>query len=437
MGEVTNRDVPPKWYAAEKWFAAAFVAFFLAVFFGNKLIGVGHGLAGVGLVAALFQKEFRWDWGRFSLSTWLLLSFSFFALISISANPDTIGNFFDHARKLRYELLLFLLVALPVASRQLWRNLVLRDLCFAAWLGGLFVTTIIGMASFFLGDRLPLISEIGYQGRVSGIYGQVMTFAHSLMFSSVVLGALLVRPTLLKRVTRIPYWIFLSATILSGVCLYFTYTRGAVLSAGVALLVLALLHSRKAVLGIVVLALLFAAYACNDYYGGGKTPRYFNAQDPVRINQWTASALAFAENPLFGVGFVNFEPQSVALKERYGLKPGKKTGKRKNRKYVYFKGHSHNNYLESFAATGVFGGLSFLGFCGAWLVEVFKSRYAILFAPPVVAFLVSGLFENTFFDSEVLNGIILLYVVSRIVISQETTAAGEKITPPLSQPSSA
>jgi O-antigen ligase len=433
MNNSIEKSGVQKWLAAERWFAAAFVAFFLAVFFGNKLIAAGHGLAGIGVIAAFVQKDFRWKWDQFSPSTWCLLTFGVFALLSIVANLDAVESFGAHARKLRYELLVFVLLAIPAATRLLSQSIRLRDTCSAVWLGGLFLTTLFGLASFFFGDRLSFLTEIGYQGRVSGIYGQVMTFAHALLFSSVALAALVMKPILLRQLTRIPHWVFVAATILAGISLYFTYTRGAVLAAAVALFVLAFQHSRRVVIGLVVVAVCFVAYAYNDYYGGGKTPRYFNVQDPVRINQWTTSALALAENPVFGVGFVNFEPQSVKLKERYGLKPVKKVGKRKDRKWVYFKGHSHNNYLEAFAATGVFGGLAFLGFCGFWLFEVSRSKYALLLLPPLVAVLVSGCFENTFFDSEVLNGIILLYVVSQVVLARERSNSLEAgTTPPLS-----
>ena len=68
---------------------------------------------------------------------------------------------------------------------------------------------------------------------MSGIYGQVMTFAHALLFSSVALAALVMKPTLLRQLTRIPHWVFVAATILAGISLYFTYTRGAVLAAAV------------------------------------------------------------------------------------------------------------------------------------------------------------------------------------------------------------
>ena len=82
-----------KWLAAERWFAAAFGALFLAVFFGNKLIAAGHGLAGIGVIAALVQRDFRWKWNRFSRSTWCLLTFGVFALLSIVANLDAVESF--------------------------------------------------------------------------------------------------------------------------------------------------------------------------------------------------------------------------------------------------------------------------------------------------------------------------------------------------------
>ncbi len=65
MNNSIEKSGVQKWLAAERWFAGAFVAFFLAVFLGNKLIAAGHGLAGIGVIAALVQRDFRWKWDRF------------------------------------------------------------------------------------------------------------------------------------------------------------------------------------------------------------------------------------------------------------------------------------------------------------------------------------------------------------------------------------
>jgi O-antigen ligase len=117
--------------------------------------------------------------------------------------------------------------------------------------------------------------------------------------------------------------------------------------------------------------------------------------------------------------------RSVELKKRYGIErdPG----------FIdnggYLRGHAHNNYLEALASTGIFGGLAFLAFCVYWTGEALRSRYAFIFVPLIAAFLVSGLFTNTFFDSETLNCILLLYLFSQWTFRWEET---NPLIPPLS-----
>lgn len=428
-----NKGVGSTW----QWMGASLLALTLATFWGNKLIGAGQALLAVAIVSALLRKDGKWDSRNFSRSTWCLIGFVAFAIISILANLTEVSSAIGHGRKLRYELIGLLLLGMVTTRRLFIESTGFRDLALGAWLIAMVSAGLLGIVSFLWWGKIPLLNEVGYKGRVSGLFGQVMTFAHLLMLSSVVLAALAISPKIVKRITRIPHWVFAAATVFSGICLYFTYTRGAVLGAAAGLFVLAFLHSRKTVIALFVIALSFLAYTSKDHFGSGDQSRYFMFHNSLRMNQWTASALAFADNPLFGVGFNQFEPQSVELKKQYGLPPAKSVGIPPEQEMIYFESHSHNNYLEAFAGTGLFGGLAFLGFCGFWAYEALRSRFAMILFPPVVAFLVSGFFENTFFDSEVLNGILLFYVVSRIVISQETTAGGERITPPLSQPSSA
>ena len=148
-----------KWLAAERWFAAAFGALFLAVFFGNKLIAAGHGLAGIGVIAALVQRDFRWKWNRFSRSTWCLLTFGVFALLSIVANLDAVESFGAHARKLRYELLVFVLLAIPAATRLLSQSIrPARHFARLSWLGGAFSYDALWTGVFFLW-RPTLLSD--------------------------------------------------------------------------------------------------------------------------------------------------------------------------------------------------------------------------------------------------------------------------------------
>lgn len=88
------------------------------------------------------------------------------------------------------------------------------------------------------------------------------------------------------------------------------------------------------------------------------------------------------------MGFRNFEHQAAELKEKIALRPDTIRLK----KGVYLNRHARNNYLEAFASTCVLGGL---------------------------AFLVSGMLENTFYDSEVLNVVPVFHLCSQVVMTEE------------------
>lgn len=116
------------------------------------------------------------------------------------------------------------------------------------------------------------------------------------------------------------------------------------------------------------------------------------------------------------MGFRNFEHQAAELKEKFALRPDTIRLK----KGVYLNRHARNNYLKAFAPTCVLGGLAFLGFFYSWLLECCNSgSHREFFTPIVAAFLVSGMFENTFYDSEVLNVVLVFYLCSQVVMTEE------------------
>ncbi|NLT72243.1 MAG: O-antigen ligase family protein [Verrucomicrobiaceae bacterium] len=231
-----------------------------------------------------------------------------------------------------------------------------------------------------------------------------MTFAYTLQFSVVALAGFVMVPSLWKEVTRIPWWVAVFSFVIACGAMYLTYTRGAMLGVVTGFLAFVILRSPKLLFALLIIGVAGGIYAYTD------DSRYFYLEDPVRVNQWTAAAVSFLERPMFGLGFRNFETYSVVLKERYGF--AMDTVDLQGNP-VFFKGHAHNNFLEAFASTGLFGGIALLGFCYHWVRESLRGRYSLIFVPLIAAFLVSGLFENTFYDSEVLNCILLIYLFSQ------------------------
>lgn len=377
------------------------------VFLGNVFIAIGQGLLVIGIAHGFVSSRgFPWDWRSFSGSYWFLAFGVLASLLSIVGNLDTIGEPMDLVKKLRYHALILCALLLPALRSGTVFEMAKRNVYVIAWTGGLVISVGVGLIAV-------LGKEAGDSDRLSGLYGQVMTFAYILQFSVVALFIFLLRPEVFRRLTRIPWAVVVPVLVVAGLGLYLSFTRGAVLGALVGVAVASLYRSRWLIVPFVLLAAVAGIFSLQQ------KDRYLEFGPVHRISHWKGAALTFARYPVLGVGYRNYEIRSAELKKEFGLPPDRKFKKQKNSESGYLQRHAHNNYLEAFASTGVFGGLAFLGFCFCWTREAWRSRYAFIFVPLIAAFLVSGLFENTFFDSEVLNCILLIYLFSQVLLYRE------------------
>jgi len=428
------------WFSASNLFAAGLFCLFVGIGGGAKPVAVGQVFVFLAIAKAFFERgRETLSWRSLPPSAWSLVVFVLISAISVFANWSVIAAPFEHLGKLRYLAVVPVLLAMPWLMRGLlpmpWR----RDSLVLAWIVPLACAISIGLYAFATGSHPLRGGDLVDIRRVSGLYGQVMTFAYSLQFSVVALAAFFLVPRAWKAMTRVPWWIAVVMLLLGVVALYFTYTRGAMLGAVAGVAVLAMRRSWK--LGALVAMICIAGVAFlalkASREGGEKHdrgPRYLQTDSDIRLGQWRAASLSFLERPVLGWGYRNFELQSAALKERYGFEKDIVRKRGQPRQVTYFQGHAHNNILESFASMGVVGGLAFLAFVLFWLREAWRSRYGLFLAPPVIAFLVSGMFENTFFDSEVLNCLILLYLITQWVREEEgegRLTAPEPTLPPV------
>jgi len=384
------------------------------MFFGAKLIAAGQVIILCSLVAVLFEKGRSVpQWRELGSSARWLAFYLLVSVVSILANFQEIEAPLTQLGKLRYHVIVLLVLMMPALVRDhlevKWR----RDCLVLAWLVPLVLAVLIGMVASVTGEHPLRGHEPVNLRRISGFYGQVMTFANSLQFSVVALAVFFLTPALWKSLTRVPFAVAVGVLLIAGAGLYLTYTRGAMLGVVTGFTIYGLMRSYKFVILAALVGIAAAAFASFD------GARYLEAKSTLRVTQWQAAAISFIERPVFGLGYRSFEQHSAALKERYGFKkdivrrPGEKP------EVIYFKGHAHNNILESFASTGLFGGIAFLGFCYAWTREMRRSRNALVFVPLIGAFFIAGLFENTFYDSEVLNCILLIYLASQWTLSRE------------------
>ncbi len=401
------------------YFGLAMVAMAAATYFGNLFIGISQGMVALCMIAlivtrikakseegdevqsGLYQSPFR----TWRASSWCLLGFFFFALISIFATTAELESPISHLRGLRYFIIVFLILTIPFTrnflnSRKIWVKAMA-----IAWLVSVGVATVSGLIGNFTGFNPILMEAPAKPGQASGLYGQPMTYAYSMQCSFLILLAWSL--TVLKGekrplgINRLVIW---GITCVSGAGILFSDARGAMLGVAVGGMAMVWLFSRKLALIVIATALIGGG----AYILGTKAEPGISVSDSRRLSQWKTASLAFVKHPIFGVGFDNFERRCADLKVEFHIPFDKfvvkvEDGKRK-RVWFHLKGHAHNNYLSAFASTGVFGGLSFMAFLGFWGLESLRSRNARLFVfPSIVAIAISGTFENTFSDSEVLS----------------------------------
>jgi len=60
--------------------------------------------------------------------------------------------------------------------------------------------------------------------------------------------------------------------------------------------------------------------------------------------------------------------------------------------------------------------------------------YREIFVPLIAIFLAAGIFENTFYDSEELNCILLIYVFSQVAIRHERNSTANNQPEPIKLP---
>lgn len=388
---------------------------------GNIFIAIGHGLLLVGIAFHLFgaeRLEGRRTWvnrREISLSFWFLLSYIVVCLASILVKWPFYDSGFDVLKKLRYEAIILLLLMIPGCIDYLRKPFVRKVAIGLIALVAL-VVCITGIISYFTGVH-PVTGKPLKFGRVGGVSGTVMSFAYSLQFFVLVIGALVVcgrdnRAWLERcipwRQTCWPIIFSLFAAVL--VAFFLSGSRGALGGVAVGGLVLVICLAKRWLWALSIgtgsiLLLWFWKTQSN----------FLEYSDPVRAKVWTTSILTFLDHPMVGLGYRQLELQSHLLAQRYGVEP---LIPNSDNPYAYFKGHAHNNVIEAFAGTGVFGGIMFCGFCVTWILECTRTRLLQIFIlPGVVAFCVSGMFESTFIDSETVNVVMLLYLVSQMLLT--------------------
>lgn len=431
---------------APRFLFAGLLCSCLGSYFGNVFIAAGHGmlLISMGLHLLLWSRERHagtgpsgegagWRQARPRWSTWFLAAMILTILISVFANWREIEEPLKVIKKARYHLIWAGLILTPGVRASFFSRIeAWAPWLVLAWLSSLSLATLSGIIGVATGYNPLLLAPNAFPTRVGGVSNMVMTYAYSLQFSVLLLVALSIgRDDVRQWLGGGRGWLkglIVGALPLAAAGLYLTYTRGAVMGALAGGLCLVLIQPgirlrRLVVWGLSLLVLVAGALALDE------ENRYLSARalspDRVRLSQWKAAWLTFQKQPVFGVGYRQFEERCLFLKAEFGMPLDTLVPVDGEKVPVYFSGHAHNEYLEALASTGLLGAFALFGFCGFWAWEVSRGKLARhFFLPVVVAFLVSALVQNLFTDSEDLNFLLLLYFLSQAVLDWEEGRQG-------------
>jgi O-antigen ligase len=333
-------------------------------------------LAGLWLVEALRKKRMARLPGWF----FCLMLFAFFTLLSTIFSMTPWQSLSDNR-----ELLTLLAVPLCLNILDSERRIVRA-------LSAVLLSSVISALS---GLEQAWRNGYSLDARLKGFTSHWMTFSGMLMMALVFFLV-----AFLLRSRRWPWWVLLPALGVMGVALLLGQTRSAWLGAGAALLFFMLFMRPKAMLALApLLVVLFLLLP------GAVKQRVASIVDPDdpsnrdRICMVYSGWRLFLDHPLTGVG-CNAVPLAVAANQGRYLHPLAKK----------INPHLHNNFLQLLAERGLLALLAFLAFCIVALRELIGRlraapgpwRYLPAGALFVfIAFLVAGLFEYNYGDSEV------------------------------------
>lgn len=256
--------------------------------------------------------------------------------------------------------------------------------------------------------------------RAKGFFSIYMTLAGSLSATLALLLALLVLGA--GRARRL-----LAPAALALVALGLTLARNAWLGCAAAIGLLVLLTRRLALILLIVVALVVGLTLSSAFHKRVmKTFDLSDASATERLYFWQAGLRMVADAPLLGLG-----PGGVGRSyERYKLPEGVRA----------HTGHLHNNLVQIAAERGLLGLAAWL-----WIWVAFFRRAARIYRalPPgrgddralvagslaaVTGFLVAGLFEYNFGDSEVIDLVLVVMALPFVVDRAAAAAAAPAAT---------
>jgi O-antigen ligase len=276
---------------------------------------------------------------------WLAYSVVFFltwSLASMLWAQDPISARFETSRLAQNAVLLFI-VFTAISRRQhlLW--------VMGAYLGGAFLTALVGLAG---GSSSEQFGPYADTGRLSGGISDPNELA-AILIPAVVIAAFLIAVTK-PPLTR---WLLASLVLVLALALFFTQSRGGLLSLAVVVVVTPLLAGPVRLRALVVI--LTVAALGVGYYSLVAPPaalshvtKFSVGSGTGREDLWRVSIQMFRDHPITGVGTGNFQ----AVEPRYAVR---NINLQRVDLVVDTPKVAHNTYLHILTELGIVGFAAF------------------------------------------------------------------------------
>lgn len=379
---------------------ASLISLALGLFTSITFSALHHIFLIIPCIYFLNKTDFR-SWPK---SAWALLVLIVIIFLSVVVNSDKMVEGYFPLTRTKYYLFGLLSIA-PISSYFETLNKEERTIKISQLLYAFLIATTLagmsGMSGVFFGFNF-LKFKFGFSERNGGLAGMLMNYAHNLAFFHIFITGLVLYKNEINKYLNLNF--LYGVWIINTFALFTTYTRGAWLAYVVAT---PFFFVKKNVKSFIVTALFFFLVGTGAYLIAGKAVKR-PGSDAERLSQWKTAWVGFKENPVFGLGFMNFEKQCHRIKDTYNIEEKK------------FCGHAHNNYLEMLASTGILGGIFFIAWQLFWFREMFEQGSLVhkISLPMLVVLVVGGITQATFSLGANLFLIMPWYAISQTKLKQ-------------------
>jgi len=352
---------------------------------------IGLGLMLVGWIALLATGQFV-RMNSLSIETPVLA-------LALAWTLSTIFAIEPHASLVNMKKLLLLPIVYGFAWLVQDKRTLERMVKLLVLVGAL--VSLYGIVTYFVGFEL----EEGY--RVRATLSSTVTMAGVLLFVLTLSLSLA-----LSRVQRRDRWFFISASVLSFVCLILTFTRGAWLGAIVSLLLIAYKspsRGRRIVWATIAILAAISILSPRVEERVASVAQVGEMSIAGRFSMWLSATEVAQDSPSFGAGLMDMGRVYDAYRRADSM---------------FASGHMHSDFFHVLASTGIAGLVAFL-----WLLyslsrvlvknyartsqdERFMKAVCLGSLAGFCAFILAGVFEWNFGDAEVVSTLYCLVGLS-------------------------